>query len=853
MWQSVLDAYHERIVDTGRQPLFLLLLGLIGSFLFIRFSVRMIRRGTSWWPGNVTPGGLHIHHVVFGQGLMVICGVGAFAVRGDGGALREVLATGFGIGCGLVLDEFALVLHLEDVYWSEQGRTSVDAVILTVALIGLLLIGEVPLGGFVGGVTGSQLLGAGLLLIPVLVTLAKGKIWTGLLGVMLPPLALVGMLRLARPRSPWARWRYHARPRRLARAERREERIHRRLVAAKTSVYDVLAGAPDPSPQPVPAAPPSAAPAPAVSARPVEPPPVAVPRWRGRCATGAEWYLRVAAALNLLAGLIAPFRDRVHRVNSGEFFTPVLMTAGFTAALFAALLAVMLRRRKRAAWVVATVVVALYAGLFTLALVALPEDRAHPFNWVSAGLTLAVLLALLLGRPAFRAKGEPGNLPLALAFLVGGGALLTGVGAVLLRVADQGSSPSWGESATYVALRLVTLSGIGEYADLAVPGWFDVLLNVLGAGLLLVAVRLLFRSPRGLVRLEPEDEERLRALLARHGERDSLGYLALRRDRAVCWSPSGKAAVLHRVVNGVTFATGDPIGDPEAWPQAIEVWRQQARQYAWIPAVLGAGELAGLAYRRSGLRALEFGDEAVVEVAGFVPPEELRRTRERVTAAGYRVLLRRHRDVPAAESAELVRLADAWRHGRGERGLTMTLGRLGDPADGDCLLAECRDENDRVCALVNLVPWGTDGLTLDLLRRDRESDDGLIDFLLTELLLRAREFGVVRVSLNFAMFRQVFERGARIGAGPVLRLARAVLGSLARWWRLEERYRANTRYGPHWVPRFLLYEKSAELPAIVLAGVSTQGLLSRRRLPGGAVTRSGQAGATVGTEPSSGR
>lgn len=144
-----------------------------------------------------------------------------------------------------------------------------------------------------------------------------------------------------------------------------------------------------------------------------------------------------------------------------------------------------------------------------------------------------------------------------------------------------------------MALRLVTLSGIGEYADLAVPGWFDVLLNVLGAGLLLVAVRLLFRSPRGLVRLEPEDEERLRALLARHGERDSLGYLALRRDRAVCWSPSGKAAVLHRVVNGVTFATGDPIGDPEAWPQAIEVWRQQARQYAWIPAVLGAGSWPG--------------------------------------------------------------------------------------------------------------------------------------------------------------------------------------------------------------------------------------------------------------------
>ncbi|MFD9126841.1 hypothetical protein ACFV0G_19095, partial [Kitasatospora sp. NPDC059571] len=245
MWQSVLDAYRERIVETGREPLFLLLVGLIGSFLFIRFSVRMIRRGTSWWPGNVTPGGLHIHHVVFGQALVLICGVGAFTVRGNGGALWNVLAVGFGIGAGLVLDEFALVLHLEDVYWSEQGRKSVDAVVLAVALIGLLLLGELPLGGFKARLTVGQLVGAAILLLLVAVTLFKGKLWTGLLGVMLPPLAMVGAVRLARPQSPWARWRYTSRPRRMARAERREARIHGRLAAARITFYDALAGAPD--------------------------------------------------------------------------------------------------------------------------------------------------------------------------------------------------------------------------------------------------------------------------------------------------------------------------------------------------------------------------------------------------------------------------------------------------------------------------------------------------------------------------------------------------------------------------------------------------------------------------------
>ncbi|MFJ8044922.1 phosphatidylglycerol lysyltransferase domain-containing protein [Kitasatospora sp. NPDC096147] len=822
MWQSLLDAYRERIVDTGREPLFLLLLGLIGSFLFIRFSVRMIRRGTSWWPGNVTPGGLHIHHVVFGQGLMVVCGVGAFAVRGDGGQLWNVLAVGFGIGCGLVLDEFALVLHLEDVYWSEQGRASVDAVILVVSLIGLLLLGELPLGGFSGKLTLGQVGVAGLLLVPVLVCLFKGKTWTGLIGVMLPPLAVVGMLRLARPASPWARWRYRSRPRRLARAERREERFHRRVVKAKTSFYDVLAGAPDPSPAGEPPAPAPVAPPPRTEPGPEpvpEPaPPAPVPRWRQRCATAAEWYLRVAALLNLVAALVAPFRDRVQRANSGEYFTPVLMTAGFTAALLAALLAVMTRRRKRAAWLVTTAVVAGYAAYCALALAVLPEDRAHPFNWVSIALTTALLLALLAARPAFRARGERGNLAAALAVLFGGGALVTGLGTVLLRLADDGPHPGWSDCVQYVVLRLFTLARIVEYADLAVPRWLDVLINVLGAAVLLFAVRMLFRSPRGTERLEPPEEERLRALLARYGERDSLGYLTLRRDRAVCWSPDGRAAVVHRVLNGVSFAAGDPVGAPDAWAGAVECWRERVRAAGWVPAVIGPAGAGAEAYRvAAGLRALEYGTEGVVAVAGFRPGPELRAIRARVGAAGYRAVIRRHRDVPAAESAELVRLADAWRHGRDVRDFALTLGRFGDPADGDCLLAEARDERGRVCALLSLVPWGGDGLTLDLVRRDRESDDGLVSHLLCELLLRAGEFRVRRISLNFTMAPGAGHRALRL---------------LARWWRLDERYRAAERFGPTRRARHLLYEKSSELPAILAAGLVGDSLLTRRRLRG---------------------
>ncbi|WP_344623429.1 phosphatidylglycerol lysyltransferase domain-containing protein [Kitasatospora arboriphila] len=865
MWQSLLDAYRERIVDTGREPLFLLLVGLLASFLFIRFSVRMIRRGTSWWPGNVTPGGLHIHHVVFGQALVLICGVGAFTVRGNGGQLWNVLAFGFGIGAGLVLDEFALVLHLQDVYWSEQGRKSVDAVILAVAFIALLLIGELPFGGFRSRLTAGQFVGAGILLLLVGISLFKGKIWTGLLGVMLPPLAMVGAVRLARPQSPWARWRYRTRPKRMARAERRDARIHGRIVAAKTSFYNVLAGAPDAETAPAgaapadgPPAPPAPRPEPARAPAP-EPGPKApaadrdrggaaasgagrgpapsVPVWRRRFAAGAEWYVRVVALLNLVAGLIEPFRQQVQRANRGDFFTPVLVASGFTGALFAGLLAVMLRRRKRAAWTVTTVLVAIYTALFGWAL-AYVDYSEHPFNWISALITVTLLVALLIGRPVFTARGTRGNVVLAAVVLVAGGALLTVLGAAVVRATYPDTPPDWGDASLYVLLRLLTLSGVVQVADVDVPGWVDLGINLFGAALLLIALRVLFRSPRGHVAQQPEDEQRLRDLLARHGARDSLGYFALRPDKAVCWSPSGKAAVLHRVVNGVALASGDPIGDPEAWPQAIEVWHRRLREQGWIPAVTGAGEAAATAYTRvAGLRALEFGDEAVVETAGFTlegrAMRPLRQAHSRVRKAGYRAVVRHHRDIPDGEMADLIRLADAWRHGRTERGFSMALGRLGDPADGDCLMIECRDENDRTCALLSFVPWGGHGLSLDLMRRDRESDNGLVEFMVTELLLRgaAGELQVARVSLNFAMFRAVFEEGGRLGAGPVLRLWRAVLRFLSRWWQLESLYRANAKYRPDWQPRYLLYEKSTELFAIGLANAMAEGFVTRPRLP----------------------
>jgi hypothetical protein len=244
------DLYRDHILAPGKQPLLLLFLGFLITFLFIRLSVRMIRAGVSWWPGNINRGGLHIHHVVFGVALMTAAGVASFAPFSATLFWRSLFAAGFGIGTALVLDEFALILHLKDVYWTEEGRRSVDAVFLGVALTGLLVLGASPLGvdDIAPGerasrwdITASMLINALL----VIVTLVKGKVWTGLIGILAPMFAFFGAVRLARPSSPWARRFYRAGSRKTRRALRRESRWHGRATRARRWLGDGVAGKPD--------------------------------------------------------------------------------------------------------------------------------------------------------------------------------------------------------------------------------------------------------------------------------------------------------------------------------------------------------------------------------------------------------------------------------------------------------------------------------------------------------------------------------------------------------------------------------------------------------------------------------
>lgn len=240
---------ERNIIEPGKLPLLLALASFVLTFVITRVVVRLIRAGKGPF-GNVKAGGLHIHHVVPGVVLTVIGGFGAVASsrHGFGAALFAVV---FGMGAGLVLDEFALILHLDDVYWSEEGRKSVEVVLVTAALVGLVLGGFLPFG--VNDMTQDELHDRGGVILSVavnflfaLLALSKGKARMAIFGVIVPFVALIGAVRLARPSSPWARRFYRRRPRARARSMLRAYHRDRRWFGPRRRLQDWIGGKPDP-------------------------------------------------------------------------------------------------------------------------------------------------------------------------------------------------------------------------------------------------------------------------------------------------------------------------------------------------------------------------------------------------------------------------------------------------------------------------------------------------------------------------------------------------------------------------------------------------------------------------------
>nr|WP_083466844.1 bifunctional lysylphosphatidylglycerol synthetase/lysine--tRNA ligase LysX [Kibdelosporangium sp. MJ126-NF4]CEL18853.1 L-O-lysylphosphatidylglycerol synthase / Lysyl-tRNA synthetase (class II) related protein found fused to membrane protein [Kibdelosporangium sp. MJ126-NF4]CTQ95343.1 L-O-lysylphosphatidylglycerol synthase (EC 2.3.2.3) / Lysyl-tRNA synthetase (class II) related protein found fused to membrane protein [Kibdelosporangium sp. MJ126-NF4] len=511
-------------------------------------------------------------------------------------------------------------------------------------------------------------------------------------------------------------------------------------------------------------------------------------------------------------------------VDENVFISVVLLVLG--AAL---------RRRKRAAlWtlIIFEVGSVLTDLVYQVTFEPDPDvDTAELMGWLIAnqviGVTIIVILLNL--RPAFSAQVAPGALRQSVAILLTGLATVTAAGWILTGPFPGTLKEVWeklvwaGNHATGELLQLRPL-GIGRG-----PGWLGTLLDVLGALVAVAAVYMFFRGVRSARHLAPDEELQVRQLLAEHGERDSLGYFATRRDKSVVFAPNGRAAVTYRVLGGVSIASGDPVGDPEAWRQAVEVWLTEVHRYGWAAGVLGASEDGAKVYTAAGLKALEIGDEAILDVRAFTlsGPERrsVRQAVNRIERAGYTCMVRRHSEIPESEMETLRSAAQHWRGAQTERGFSMALGRLGDAADGRCVMVEAYDLAGRLRGLLSFVPWGRRGLSLDLMRRDRDAGNGLNEFMLNAVIEASGKLGAQRISLNFAMFRAVFEGGERIGAGPVLRAWRAILGVFSRFLQLESLYRSNAKYGPDWEPRFLCYSRTRRLPKVGIVAGALEGFL----------------------------
>ncbi len=531
----------------------------------------------------------------------------------------------------------------------------------------------------------------------------------------------------------------------------------------------------------------------------------------------------VVGAVTFVSAVLPSFRDRTHLITQilPAVFPAAATTGAAALGLILIALSRALRRGKYRAWLLATVLSAVTVLLHLVKGLDVEE----------AALSLALFVLLVSARSRFTAKPDPRSMVRLAEVLVLGPIVATVLGWLWLTVDSDGQAPgtSWTDRVVHAFLGLVGITGPVRFLDQVDGDRAAVALVVLGASVVLLAVLVALQPAGGPHPLTTDERERLERLLDRWGGIDSLSYFALRDDRSVIYSASGKAAVTYRVVGTVSLAAGDPIGDPEAWPGAISAWLAEAKSFGWVPAVLAASERGAEAFHRADMDALELGDEAILHVDDFsLEGRSMRVVRQAVSRcnrAGLTVTCSRVGDLDPDTLADITTKADEWRDGEVERGFSMALGRFGSREDEGSVVVQSRDESGELRGLLHFVPWGKDGLSLDLMRRDRASENGIVEQMVAGLMANAPALGVRRVSLNFAVFRSVFARGERLGAGPALRVWRSILLAASRFWQIESLYRANAKYQPEWVPRFVCFRSSADLPRVSVAALRAEAFL----------------------------
>ena len=526
------------------------------------------------------------------------------------------------------------------------------------------------------------------------------------------------------------------------------------------------------------------------------------------------------------------FRPVKKTTASVTHYLPVVVTStGFATAIFTGLVLIIvargLIRRKRRAWTLAIILLS----------VNIASDLIRSASHVlQVSLVAALLILLLLFRKEFYAISDPTTKkqPIIGFALTATVLIITGIVFVYYRHGHQvHGTASFKNIFLTVIEGLVGVSGPLEFTSARVSDTVDFTLGTFGFFIILVPLWLYFRRVAPINALTSDDVEVVKKLIKHDGEQDSLGYFATRADKSIIWSDNKKAGVAYRVQGGVMLASGDPFGEYSLWPEVIQKFLDEARLHAWTPAVMGASDLGGEVWvEHAGMLAIEIGDEAVINVKDYTlegrPMANVRQMVNRINRKGYSTYTSRWGDLPGDVKKDLHAKAKEWRYGVPERGFSMSMDRFGEATDAECVITICTFD-DYIAAFLYFVPWANDRLSLDRMQREKGSDPGVNELLISNTTMWAKENGITHISLNFAAFRSLFERADKISAGPITRGTRNIIRFFSNWFQVESLYRFNAKFQPEWRTRYVLYPRAADLVKVAWAALRAEKFISSFR------------------------
>jgi lysyl-tRNA synthetase class 2 len=529
------------------------------------------------------------------------------------------------------------------------------------------------------------------------------------------------------------------------------------------------------------------------------------------------------AVVDLLSALTPNVRWRGHLLLKIEAVQElrVFHALAIPVAVFLLITAYYLyRRRLRALRLAIALLIAL--GIFNL-------FKGLDFEEALGDFGLATIL--LLGRRSFYVQHEPLGRRAALlrAPLVALGGLLVSFVVVLIAVRGAPFTLLVRETGDLLLWQKGPLAFRDEL------GRLDLAVGLIGLATLTLTAYLVFR-PLAAPRLLPDAEARELAseLVRAHGS-DTLAYFKLRRDKHYLFTEDRQAFLGYRVESGVLLVSGEPVGPAEAIPKLLERLGVFAERRGLRIAAVGVSEVLKARFEQLGLRALYIGDEAIVDTSAFSlegrPIRKVRQSVSRLEKAGYGCALTTAAELDAETSAELDRVSAAWRGQHAERGFSMALDSLRIDEHADTLVLIARDNEQRVRGFLHFVPsYGRPAVSLSLMRRDRQTPNGLTEYMVANAIADLRERQIEEVSLNFAAFARILYAPRN----PAQRLLRRALGWADAFFQIERLYRFNAKFFPRWEPRYLMYEGALSLPRIALATLWIEGQMPKPRLPGSA-------------------